>query len=105
MTAYSAQQRKHEVAIRIAIGATGTDVTRTFLKDSSPVLSLGIGSGLIGATAVAKLLENQLFGVHSLDLLTFAAATGFMAVVGLLATWWPARRRASTSPLGALNEI
>jgi putative ABC transport system permease protein len=104
VTAYAVQQREREVAIRIALGATPGAILRLFLRQSGLVLGLGIIGGLFAATAVAKTLASQLHGVRPFDLVTLAAACAVMAIIGLLAILWPARRAARQDPMRALNE-
>ncbi len=104
VTAYAVQQREREVAIRIALGATPGAILRLFLRQSGSVLGLGIIGGLFAATVVAQTLASQLHGVPPFDLVTLAAACGVMAVIGLLAILWPARRAAQQDPMRALNE-
>lgn len=105
VTAYAAQQREREIAIRIAVGAANSQIVRMFLKDSGIVIAVGIAGGLIGASAVGKLLASQLFGVRPLDVSTYLATAALLGVAGLLASWWPARSAAAKSPVGALNNI
>ena len=104
VTAYAVGQREREVAIRMAIGATPDAITRMYLKDGGRVLAVGIGCGLCGAAAVARMLSNQLHGVRQFDAVTLLGACLFMAMVGLLAIWRPARRAATRNPLASLNE-
>ncbi|MBI2149988.1 MAG: FtsX-like permease family protein [Acidobacteria bacterium] len=105
VTAYAAQQREREVAIRIALGATRSTVVRMFLKEGIIVLAFGIAFGLLGAAAVARMLESQLYGVQPFDASTLAAAAGLLTAAALLAAWRPAKRAAAKDPLEALKEI
>ncbi len=105
VTAYAVQQREPEVAIRMALGATGRQVVRMFLKEGSLVLVIGIIVGLLGARIVARTLESQLHGVPPFDLFTLAATCVLMVGGAVLATWWPAGRVASKSPSQTLNEL
>jgi predicted permease len=104
VTAYAVHQREREMAIRVALGATGGAVIRLFLNDGARVLVAGIACGLLAAAAVTRLLEHQLYGVHRFDASTLAATCALMAIAGLVATWWPARRAAITNPLALLKE-
>jgi predicted permease len=104
VTAYAVQQREREVAIRAALGATPRAILRMFLQEGGLVLAIGIGCGLGAAVAVARLLANQLHGVRPFDVATLLAACVLLALTGLLATWWPARRAAAPNSLAALNE-
>ena len=104
VTAYAVQQREREIAIRMALGATGDTIVRMFLKEVGVVLAAGVAGGLFAAVVVARMLEQQIHGVKPLDPSTFAATCALMITTGVLATWWPARRAATRSPNGMLNE-
>jgi ABC-type antimicrobial peptide transport system permease subunit len=102
--AYAVRQRRREVAIRMAVGASRRSVTTMFIRQGAIVLAIGMVAGLVGAIGLGRVLESQLFGVRPGDprVLTWAVA-GF-AVSGLLAMWWPAARAASTDPANVLKE-
>lgn len=102
--AYAVRQREREVAIRIAIGATRSGVVGLFLKEGGMVLAAGIGGGMVGALALARLLHSQLHGVAAFDGWSFAAAGAVMAGAGLLAIWWPAQRAADANLMLTLND-
>ena len=104
VTAYAVQQREREIAIRLALGATGDTIVRMFLKEVGVVLAAGVAGGLFAAVVVARMLEQQIHGVTPLDPSTFAATCALMITTAVLATWWPARRAAIKSPNGMLNE-
>lgn len=104
VTAYAVQQREREVAIRIALGATRREVIALFLRAGAAVILLGVGAGLLGAVAVWRVLRNQLHGVQMFDVVTLVGAAAILVLTGVLATWWPARRAAQTSPMGVLKE-
>jgi putative ABC transport system permease protein len=101
--AYGVRQRQREIAIRVAIGATGRMVTALFLRHGGMVLMLGTAAGLAVSIAMGRVLASRLAGFRQFDVVTLAAASGFMLVTGLLAVWWPARRAARTSPVEILN--
>jgi len=104
VTAYGVQQREREIAIRTALGATPSAILLMFLREGGLVLGIGIAGGLLGAMAVARMLAAQLFGVQPFDAATLLGAGALLAVAGLLATWWPARRAARQNPMSFLNE-
>jgi putative ABC transport system permease protein len=104
VTAYSVQQRRREIAIRVALGATAQGIAALFLRDTGRVLGIGLVCGVAGAVAVVKLLQNRVTGVGAFDLTTLVIAGGVMAAAGLLATWLPARGAAGRSPITSLNE-
>lgn len=104
VTAYAVQQREREVAIRMALGATGDTIVRMFLRQGGVVLAAGLACGLFAAVVVARMLEHEIHGVKPLDLSTFAATCALMIITGMLAIWAPARRAATRSASGMLNE-
>jgi predicted lysophospholipase L1 biosynthesis ABC-type transport system permease subunit len=104
VVAYAVKQREHEIAVRMAVGAAGSDVTRLFIRQAGVLLLCGIALGLAGATAIGQLFAGQLHGVRPLDPLTLAAMSLLIVVVCLAATWWPARSAASTDPIIALRQ-
>jgi putative ABC transport system permease protein len=103
VTAYAAQQRERELAIRVALGATRRAVLVLFLKDGGLVLVAGIVAGLVSAYPVARVLRNQLEGVRSVDALTVAGTCALLFSAGIAAIWWPARRASARSPMVVLK--
>jgi putative ABC transport system permease protein len=104
VTASAVQQREHEVAIRIALGATAPALIKMFLREGGLLLLPGIVFGILAARGIASMLANQLYGIQPFDSSTFVLACALMAAVALIATWWPARRGAAGSPIEALKE-
>ena len=104
VTAYAVQQREREVAIRIAVGASHRAVVRLFLRQGGVVLAFGIGLGVLAAAAAGRVLASQVHGVQPLDPLTLVVAAAALALLGLAATWWPARRAAQADLLTVLKE-
>jgi len=102
--AYSVKQREHEIAVRMAVGASSAAVTRLFMREGTIVILAGVAVGAFGASLIGRMLETQLFGVRALDPATTIAMALFIAIVGCLAMWWPARRAAATDPIIALRE-
>jgi putative ABC transport system permease protein len=101
--AYAVRQREREIAVRLAIGADPSQITRLFMRQGSWILLAGLTLGTIGVVAGGKLIESQLFGVTARDPLTLASAVAAFAMAGMFAIWWPARRAASTDPAIALR--
>jgi hypothetical protein len=104
VTAYAAQQREREMAIRLALGAARQAVVRLFLRDGSVALAAGLGAGLAGAAAAAGVLESRVVGVRAFDPWTLVAMASLLGAAGLLATWWPARRVSRGNPIAALKD-
>ena len=73
------------------------------VRHGAALLGIGIVSGLIAAFGVTRMLQAQLHGVGPFDVLTLTVTAAALGSAGLLATWWPARRAARRSPLGALK--
>ena len=103
VTAYAVQQRRKEVAIRIALGASERAVIGIFLREGTLLLALGTVVGLIGGAVTSRVLRNQVFGVQSFEASTYAIATAFLLAAGFTAVLWAARRAALAHPVSALN--
>ena len=101
--AYAVKHREHEIAVRIAVGASGGDISRMVVRDGVWVVVAGLVLGVFGAVAIGRLLRSQLFGVDPQDALTIAASTLLLVLVSLAAIWWPARRASRTDPVIALK--
>jgi hypothetical protein len=103
VTTYAATRRRAEIGIRIALGATRTDVMALVLRRSLIIATIGIAVGLAAAAAVTRYLEVMLFGLTPLDHTTFIAVSVLFATVTLLAAFFPARHATRIDPLAALR--
>ncbi|HEX8832495.1 MAG TPA: FtsX-like permease family protein, partial [Longimicrobium sp.] len=101
--AYIAAQRTREVGTRIALGATGSDVRRLFLRQGLTMTLGGIGIGIAGALMLTRVISAHLFGVGPMDPLTYAAVALGLTGVALLASYLPARRAARVDPIVTLR--
>ena len=101
--AFSAAQRTHELAIRLALGSQRASVMQLVLVSGARLGLAGCGIGAIGAVFATRLLRSQLFQVDPLDpyVLTMAAIAIFL--LALAASVVPARRAASIEPMQALR--
>ena len=104
VTAYTVLQRKREIAIRVAVGASYRAVVRMFLREGAIVLVVGVVLGVWGTSAAGRILESQIHGVKPFDVVTLLAACVVLVACGLLATWLPARRAASHDLLTVLKQ-
>jgi putative ABC transport system permease protein len=100
---YAVGQRKREIGVRIALGATAADIRRLVLGQGLAVSLAGAAIGIALALILARSLHNRLFGVSPTDLPTFAISAGVLAAVALVASWIPARRAARVDPVDALR--
>ncbi len=103
VTAYAVQQRRKEIAIRVALGASDRAVMRMFLREGALVLCAGTLTGLVGGAITSRALSSQIFGVQSIDAATFGLAATVLLAAGFAAVFCAARRAALTNPASALN--
>jgi predicted permease len=100
---YVVSQRTREIGVRMALGAGRGDISRMVLKEGLGLALAGIGVGLLGAFAVTRLMMALLFDVSPTDPLTFTAVPALLATIALFASWIPAQRAASVTPLEAIR--
>jgi putative ABC transport system permease protein len=100
---YAVQQRTREIGIRMALGAQVGQVLRMILGQGAALVGVGLVLGTLGALGLQKVLASLLFDVAPTDPLIFGVVLMVLAVVALLACWWPARRAARVDPLVALR--
>ncbi|MGZ8375938.1 MAG: ABC transporter permease [Gemmatirosa sp.] len=97
-------QRTHEMGIRMALGARRAAIGRMMLGQGMRIAGAGVAVGLVSAALLSRLLTTLVYGVGTLDPLTFALVPVVLAVVTLAATLVPARRAAATDPSIALRQ-
>lgn len=103
LIAYSVAQRTREFGIRYALGAQVRDVLRLVIGQGARLTALGLFIGLVGAAAVARLMETLLFKTKAYDPFVFATVALVLAVIGLLAALLPALRATKADPVAALR--
>jgi predicted permease len=101
--AHGTVQRTREFGVRIALGASTSEVLGLVARDAIRLAVIGVGLGTAGAFALTRLLESQLYGVAPLDPFAFAGAAALLAAVALAAALLPALRAARTDPMEALR--
>jgi predicted permease len=100
---YSVSQRKQEIGIRMALGASPTHLQVGILKQTLWLTVLGVLIGIPAAWMAARAIQGLLFGVKMSDPLTYAAVLTILSAVAVAAGYLPAKRAASLNPLDALR--
>jgi ABC-type antimicrobial peptide transport system permease subunit len=103
LVSYMTTQRKHEIGIRMALGASKSEVRRLVLGNTARLVAVGVGLGTPAALALAGLLSGLLFQVEPYDPVVFALGLGVLAAVTMTAGYLPARRAARVNPIKALR--
>ncbi|MEP6637115.1 MAG: ABC transporter permease, partial [Acidobacteriota bacterium] len=100
---YSVTLRTGEIGIRMALGAQPRQVLMLILKQGLLLTVIGIGTGLLGALALTRVMSGLLFGVGATDLATFVGIALLLATISLTACYIPARRATRVDPLTSLK--
>jgi predicted permease len=107
--AYAVSQRTREIGIRMALGASKTDVMKMVIRQGMTLAGIGVALGLGGAYLLTKYLESRmnlsrmLYGVKPNDPLTYGVTAALLAAVALIACYLPARRATKVDPMVALR--
>ena len=101
--AWAVRRRTAEFGVRMALGATGSDIRRHMLAYGSRLAAIGLAIGLVCALALGRLLNTFLFEVQPGDPLTLLAITATVFLAVLAAAWLPARRASRIDPTVALG--
>lgn len=103
VVAFSVNQRRGEIGLRMALGAKPATVLRLMLREGMMPVGAGIVAGLAGAAILARVMKSLLFGVDALDPLTFAGVALTLGLVALAACYLPARRALAVDPAATLR--
>jgi putative ABC transport system permease protein len=101
--AFSVAQRSHEIALRMALGATANRVLGLVLGEGALLACIGSGLGLIGGYLVGRAMQGALFGVGALDFSAFTMVGLVLLTTALLASYLPGRRAALVEPMQMLR--
>jgi putative ABC transport system permease protein len=104
VNAHAVAQRRHEIGLRMALGATPGRVLRDTIGDGLKLTAYGIALGIVGAFAAASVLRSVLVGVSATDPLTLAAVALFLALAAAAACYIPAQRATRIDPATALRQ-
>lgn len=103
VVSYATGQRRHEIGVRVALGARSIDLLLNVIGYGARYVLLGIAIGLAGALAVTRFLSNLLFGVKPTDPASYAGAALILLACSLVAMVVPARRIIRADPLASLR--
>jgi putative ABC transport system permease protein len=101
--AFTVAQRTHEIGLRIALGASQSNVLGLILKEGVILASIGLGLGLVGACFVGRAMRGLLFGVGTFDVAAFTVVALTLFAAALRACYVPANRAANVDPMVALR--
>jgi hypothetical protein len=104
MLSFAVAERRREMAVRLALGASASRIARLVLRNGLTLTIAGIAAGTAASLASTRLLASLLYGVEPTDPLTFAAAASFLMLAALLACYLPARQAARLEAITVLRE-
>ncbi|MGA8553173.1 MAG: ABC transporter permease [Candidatus Acidiferrales bacterium] len=100
---YSVSRRTNEIGIRVALGASPSDVLRLVIRQGMTLAILGSAIGMVGALALSRLMVSLLYGIKPTDPATFAVVAIVLMLVALAACYIPARRAMRVDPIIAVR--
>jgi putative ABC transport system permease protein len=101
--AQAAEARRHEIGLRVALGATPQQIAAIVLATASQILLGGVLAGFVLSALGVPVLRRFLYGLNPFDPVAYAGVAGIMAVAVALATWIPVRRAISVDPAVTLR--
>lgn len=104
VAAHSMTQRRREIGVRVALGATRAQVLRTMIRDAAIAIVVGLAAGAVAAIMLARTLTGLLHDVTPADPASIATVSAILLAAGLVAAYVPARRATRLSALEALRE-
>jgi ABC-type antimicrobial peptide transport system permease subunit len=103
VTAYGVGQRTPEIGLRMALGASQSDIMWLVLRQGLRRIGIGLVFGLLAAWGLSRVLQSVLVQVTAADPLTFISITLLLTLVTLIACWVPSRRAMRLDPAEALR--
>ena len=100
---YSVAQRRHEIGLRLALGAREADIMRMILRSAVGLVVAGAAIGVSGSAALSRLVGGVLYGVTPTDPVAYVAVTLLLVTVAVIAAYLPARRAMRLDPMMALR--
>jgi predicted permease len=105
VTAFVTGQRRQEIGVRIALGASGRDVMRLLMRDSLRPVIIGLAAGVLAAALSSRILAGVLYGISPADPFAFAGALIVLLTAAILAVFVPTRRAAALDPAAVLRQM
>jgi len=103
LLAYNVSQRTRDIGLRMAMGATRSNVVGLVLHHALILLGIGVAAGVVAAISISSVLRSFLYGVVPYDASTIVAVSLLLLGCGLLASYIPARRASRIDPMKALR--
>ena len=100
---YFVAQRRHEIGVRMALGASSRDVVRLTVGQALRLTLTGAAIGLVLSIALSRLMEAGILGIATSDARVFAGFAAVLIATALVAGYLPARRAAAIDPITALR--
>jgi putative ABC transport system permease protein len=100
---FSVSQRTQEMGVRIALGATQSDVLGLVVRQGVALAGAGVVLGLLGAFGITRVIRSLLYNVTPTDPISFGGVALFLAAIAVLASYLPARRATNVDPIIALR--
>jgi len=101
--AYAVSQRRQEIGVRVALGATPRAVLGLVVGQGMLLAGIGVAAGIAGALVLTRVMATVLYEVRTTDPATFAAVVAVLLGAALVASWLPARRALRIDPVQALR--
>lgn len=101
--AYAVTQQRHEIGLRMALGARPADVLRMMLAMGGRLLGIGVAAGLAASLVATRFIASQLWGVSPFDPMTLAGVVAVLVVAGGAACYFPSRRATRVDPMIVLR--
>jgi ABC-type antimicrobial peptide transport system permease subunit len=101
--AYTVTQRRQEIGVRVALGATAADVLRLVVTEGLSITGAGVAIGLLLAAGLSRLMTTMLFQVSAIDPAIYSLVAVVLTIVAGCACGWPAFRATRVDPVRALR--
>ncbi len=103
VVSYSVAQRRREIGVRMALGASTSEVTGRVVRDTGRLAATGLAIGLVAASYATRFVDALLYQTRPLDPTAYLATAAILGTVATLAGFMPARRAARTDPTLVLD--